>query len=145
MISGANRRGSSPALNKFLSTDYIFSPRQPRYNVNTVVLSPAWNTVQKYSRPGAQYRILGIRREATVFCQHDFDKQLNCSDSPCLFNVIDDPCEQYNVASAYPQLVSYIERVRLNEYRVGAVEITLEEDQASDPERFNGDWSIWVT
>lgn len=88
--------------------------------------------------------IHNLRKQATITCDHDFDKVMHCTDQPCLFNTEQDPCEQNNTAREFPIALRHIERNIIDPYRKGAILVPLMEDPASNPDNFNGDWSIWL-
>ncbi|XP_054268622.1 arylsulfatase B-like isoform X1 [Macrosteles quadrilineatus] len=141
-VKGPSRGGPE---DMFLNTNTIFSPRQPRYNLRTVIQSPTWQAVQKHMKTLIPIDgIYQLRHQATITCYHDFDQAMECVDQPCLFNILEDPCEQYNIADELPEATQHIERQVIDPYRKGAVVIPLIEDPESNPENFDGDWSIWV-
>lgn len=78
-------------------------------------------------------------------CDHNFAQVPNCTvDSPCLFNILDDPCEQDNIVNLYPKFVYFIEKLIESYERTGVPDTPLISDPASNPEFFNNTWSIWV-
>ena len=54
--------------------------------------------------------------DLTVKCAERNDSLPACNEttSPCLFNVIEDPCEYNNIAHQYPQLVKSMMKKMLN-------------------------------
>lgn len=113
------------------------------YGIEELSKSPAWKTLQKYSKNlNLIHEVERLRQEATVTCNHDFNNILNCDSEPCLFNVETDPCELNNIANTNPDMLNLIEDL-IRIYKKTSVKISLYTDPASNPEFFNGTWSQW--
>ena len=65
------------------------------------------------------------------------------STSPCLFNIKDDPCEYYNLASKEPEVLNDLIK-RLAVYNATAVTPRNKpSDPDANPDRFDGVWTSW--
>lgn len=65
------------------------------------------------------------------------------TESPCLFNLKADPCEQINLASQQPLILRNLEDA-LNEYRKSTLKPrNVPEDPMADPIYWNNVWSNW--
>jgi arylsulfatase B len=88
--------------------------------------------------------ILRMRIESTVKCSEN-TKALKCDPmkAPCLFNIVDDPCEQNNLADSHQGRVEFLR------WRIGIHAATIvpsrrrPTDPNCDPANFNYTWSWW--
>lgn len=85
-----------------------------------------------------------LRYDATVKCNpRKFAISCDPTEKPCLFNIIDDPCEQNNLASSHPIKVEFL-LSRLTEHLDELVPTMRREiDPSCDPKRFNNTWTWW--
>lgn len=91
--------------------------------------------------------ISDLRSKATVTCnlQHN-SKQTECKpmESPCLFNIIEDPCELNNLAKVYPRKLKELKEI-LNDLTLKVVPTRRKQtDPRCDPANFNMTWSWWM-
>ena len=93
--------------------------------------------------------IRSLRHSAEVKCPKvNFDdlnenKRCNPLESPCLFNLHEDPCEQINLASERPMIVLNMERA-LDRLRKTALPIrNIPRDPNADPAKWNNTWTNW--
>lgn len=147
IFSGPLRSPAPPTFSSFLNFHSIVSSRGPKYNIEELITSPTWQALQQYSPdPNLKYKVRKLRQDSKVMCDHNFAQVPNCTaDSPCLFNILDDPCEQDNIANLYPKFVYFIEKLIESYERTGVPDTPLISDPASNPEFFNNTWSIWVS
>lgn len=147
IFSGPLRSGAHPIISSFLNLHSIVSSRGPKYNIEEVIKSPTWQALQQYSPdPNLKYKVEKLRQDSKVTCDHNFAQVPYCTaDSPCLFNITDDPCEQNNIANLYPKSIYLIEKLIETYKRTGVPDTPLFNDPASNPEFFNNTWSIWVS
>lgn len=73
------------------------------YNIEEIFQSPAGKAIRSMNLMPSEEIIQSLRREAGVTCRKQIETdstQFTCEPliSPCLFNVIDDPCEEFNLA-----------------------------------------------
>lgn len=141
---GPSAPPGDPVVDTFMNFNTINSPRAPKYNVKMLLKSPAWQAMKEYSNdPDLRYKIRGIRENATVVCDHDLSRKVDCRNEPCVFDLEADPCEQNNIANTFPDLLKSLEE-QVNIYKSTAVPtVKLQSDPAADPSFFNGTWSIW--
>lgn len=69
----------------------------------------------------------------------------NCNPklAPCLFNIIDDPCEMNNMAEAHPEkLVELINELNRH-FQLMVPSLRKSSDPMSDPKYHNNTWSWW--
>lgn len=87
-----------------------------------------------------------LRRAAYIQCNRQSDESTtNCNptQSACLFNLLDDPCEQNNIASKH---VDIVERLHdeVRQYLLQAAKPRNKPgDPRSDPAYFNNTWTWW--
>lgn len=90
-------------------------------------------------------KILELRKAATVRCTNGVEKT-SCdpvNDGPCLFNILDDPCEENNLAQSKPAML-YAMKKRYDALVSQAVPSRRRPiDIRSDPMFFNGNWEWW--
>lgn len=82
-----------------------------------------------------------MRSEATISCTDDQPKDCNPLDTPCLFNIVKDPCEKNNLYEMYPNIVKAL-MLRLQEFNASALPPgNLPIDPRGNPKHFNYVWT----
>lgn len=90
-----------------------------------------------------------LRDQATIKCkasrQEDQLEQNKCNlvESPCLFNIKDDPCEQINLASQRPNIVLNMEQLIMKYRKTVVTPRNVPRDPNADPAKWNGTWTNW--
>lgn len=142
-------RGSqNDEVDGYLNFDTIFSKNTPAYDIEQIMTCPVWTQLQSFMKVGNMVeRVQRLRRESTVNCDREKynNKTINCQKSSCLFNVIEDPCEQINIAERFPFLTKHIERVLSNIRLSKYPEDPLIGDPNANPDLFNGTWGVWTS
>lgn len=120
-------------------------PKVYAENVLNSVAAKAIALVQK-SNPLTANKILALRSLATIQCSNSvFKSTCDPSKRPCLFNIIDDPCEENNLADFL--LMQPIYRRMLQEYNTVKANVIptrrKPSDPACDPKNFHGNWQWW--
>lgn len=89
--------------------------------------------------------ILQLAEEATVFCGPlPLSPAFKCKATEvCLFNLNEDKCEYYNVASLYPQKVHELGMALLNYAKTTQIATISPADPDSNPAYYNGVWTYW--
>lgn len=86
-----------------------------------------------------------LRRNSTTKCDN-FTAVTKCNplESPCLFNIINDPCEKNNLAETHPEKVKFL-LSRLS-HHITEMQPTRRKpsDPKSDPKFHNLTWSWWL-
>lgn len=92
-------------------------------------------------------KIKQLRKQATTDCRESENPIVQCNsyESPCLFNIQDDPCERTNVASLFPKELAKLKQ-RWIELLATATPTrrTFINDPLSDPSLYEGAWTWWV-
>lgn len=98
-------------------------------------------------------KVLKLRATATLVCDKDNNNEsatsgvgakCNPLESPCLFNIKDDPCERINLAQSRPVVVLNLEQSLLK-IRESMVPIRNKpRDPNADPAKWNNTWTNWV-
>ncbi|KAJ8963944.1 hypothetical protein NQ314_005275 [Rhamnusium bicolor] len=90
-----------------------------------------------------------LRDDATIKCQElNYKDQLehtkcNLLESPCLFNIKEDPCERVNLASQEPVIVMNLKQA-IERYRQTAIPPrNVPRDPRADPANWNNTWTNW--
>lgn len=91
--------------------------------------------------------IFTLRKQSEVRCKinHPTDIKMECrpKESPCLFNIRDDPCETTNLANSRPLVLLSLEE-SLQKYRDSAVPPNnVPADPRANPAHHNGTWTSW--
>ncbi|XP_012279683.1 arylsulfatase B [Orussus abietinus] len=89
--------------------------------------------------------ILRMRSEAELKCNTKEEEKVSCDplDSPCLFNIREDPCEMVNLAKTKPVILATLEDALLK-YKVTMVPPSnLDKDPLANPANWNGTWVNW--
>ena len=93
-------------------------------------------------------KISKLRDLATISCNEKKNPINVCNplQFPCLFNIIDDPCERNNLAKKFPEvlkkLVEQMNTLVKNSVPSRRIPFT---DPNCDPNLHNGTWSSWVS
>ncbi|XP_052895151.1 arylsulfatase B-like isoform X1 [Anopheles moucheti] len=87
-----------------------------------------------------------LRQHAKVNCGNAIsNKPCNPLVRPCLFDIINDPCEMHNIAGEHPKKLREI-RQHLEQYRLRAAKPrNRPHDPEADPTNFGGVWNWWRT
>ena len=69
-----------------------------------------------------EHQILKLRNDATVNCNQLSDNNVQCTplEDPCLFYIVDDPCEMNNLAKKFPEKLLEMEE-HLEQYIVAGM------------------------
>lgn len=125
----------------------------PRYILyeQLVKSTVVWQELQKMSASSATgTNITQLRLSATVQCLYEnsaepLGEQCHPLESPCLFDLDMDPCEQQNLYEKYKNssiLADMLERIEY--FRQQAHEINNKPtDYRCDPANFDGEWTWW--
>ncbi|XP_066154452.1 arylsulfatase B-like [Euwallacea fornicatus] len=91
--------------------------------------------------------VIRLRNDATIKCTEP-ENQLESNDcnpieAPCLFNILEDPCEKVNLASQKLSILAHLEE-KFRRYRSSArAPINVPRDPNADPAKYNGVWTNW--
>lgn len=96
---------------------------------------------------GSSSKILEMRKEATLTCPTiEIGPNIICEPFklPCLFNIVNDPCEQVNVAGTEPEILEILQS-KLQDHIEKSVEPRNKKgDPRADPGNFDGAWTWWL-
>jgi len=115
--------------------------------VQTILSSPAHHALKKQNRLDPM-KIVELRKNSKISCNATDNPFTFCDPqyAPCLFNIIDDPCERKNLATLYPDTMREM-RNRLYDiiqYSAPSRRRTIP-DRNADPSRHHGTWSPWIS
>lgn len=121
-------------------------PRFPVYE-ELVKESPVWQELHKFSS-SANHNISQLRDLALIQCLYENSTEgvpCNPLQSPCLFDLDMDPCEQENVYNKYKSSKILTDMlVRIEYFRENAHAINNKPtDYRCDPANFGGEWTWW--
>ncbi|GAB0100714.1 hypothetical protein DMENIID0001_167970 [Sergentomyia squamirostris] len=113
-----------------------------------VMASDTWKSLSPFAlrqlTPGG---INKIRKNARVICQPKIPFSIGCNPlfGPCLFKIIDDPCELNNLITTFP-MQAYLMKVMLNKEKANIVyPINRPSDyEACNPDLYNGTFTWWL-
>ncbi|XP_050300182.1 arylsulfatase B isoform X2 [Anthonomus grandis grandis] len=77
------------------------SGREYDYNISLVENSPAGAAFRRLKKLPDEINIKNLRNKATVSCDNDAKVDCFPLKSPCLFDILNDPCEYRNLADEY--------------------------------------------
>lgn len=120
-------------------------------NYSAAILTSATGQVlSKYSNIHQEF-VEQFRSDAQITCNgHTPPKSnsilaCNALISPCLFDILNDPCETTNLASLFPKIVKQLQ-VKLDYYRrIAQPPRNKPANSQLDPSNFNGTWTWWDT
>ena len=84
-----------------------------------------------------------MKKSSTMCNKNSPVTKCNPRSSPCLFNIIDDPCEMNNLAESYPEKVEYLFSGLKRFSKVMVPSIRKFSDPSCDPKNFNDTWNWW--
>lgn len=90
-----------------------------------------------------------LRDQAKIKCKplilDDQLEQTKCNllESPCLFNIREDPCERINLASQRPNIVQNMEQLIIKYRKTAIPPRNVPRDPNADPAKWNGTWTNW--
>ncbi|XP_059622698.1 arylsulfatase B [Phlebotomus argentipes] len=119
--------------------------REPmNYTFDLLKTSPAGKVVQAMHLLPTDEEILDLRKSSGVDCKKNLVNPMNQCwplESPCLFNVQEDPCELSNVARKFPNILSSL-LAELNKYNQTVVPPSNKAlDPRADPRFWDNVWT----
>ncbi|XP_058124587.1 arylsulfatase B-like [Anopheles ziemanni] len=90
-------------------------------------------------------RVEKLRSSAILTCPNVLQETV-CKplENPCLFNLLKDPCEQQNLASAHPDILADLQTDVLHYRRSSARPRNQPHDGRADPALYNFTWTWWL-
>ena len=123
------------------------APTNPTLNPEIYAANVISSKVGKALSTVSSDEISDLRAKATVTCNlHRNSEKIECipMESPCLFNIIEDPCELNNLANVYPMKMKELKRI-LDDLTLKVIPTRRKQpDPQSDPIHFNGTWTWWM-
>ncbi|XP_046660698.1 arylsulfatase B-like isoform X2 [Homalodisca vitripennis] len=114
------------------------------YDPEVIRDSMVGRAIQDTSSPLPSSQImLDLRAQATVTCTPSSDTS-ECKPhiAPCLFNIVEDPCEYHNLAAERPDVVNDLIEL-LKSYHPVPIN-NKPEDPRSFPSNWNNTWTTWM-
>lgn len=115
----------------------------------SIINSPVGQALAKYSSSKLSPSVIEKhRREALITCNNvpiPTEREFQCfpMESPCLFNIVEDPCERRNIASLKPYTLKMLEN-EVNKLRLKSPPIRNKPGEArSNPGKFDNTWTWW--
>ncbi|GJQ65594.1 hypothetical protein Trydic_g7692 [Trypoxylus dichotomus] len=117
------------------------SGREGNYNTTMVKYSFAGKALQSINKCATEEEMLKLRQEAEIKCEPIQKQSCNLLEEPCLFNVLEDPCEVQNLAKVHPAILNTL-LVRLQELNSTAIPPgNLPVDLRADPKYWDYTWT----
>ncbi|XP_044748202.1 arylsulfatase B [Coccinella septempunctata] len=119
------------------------SGRDYKYNFTALEQSKTYKILKSINSIPDKVKIKEIRKNATISCSPNSTPHTECkpAEKACLFNINLDPCEKYNVADRFPDVVKKLEEI-LQRYNATAVPPgNLPFDQRGDPKYWDYIWT----
>lgn len=86
-----------------------------------------------------------MQSQATVICPQAIGiNECRALEKPCLFNLLDDPCEKDNLAESYPEIVERLTEKIEFARKTAELPRNRPSDPRADPRFFNNSWSYWL-
>lgn len=114
--------------------------------IEAIVSSPAHQSLKKQTKLEPT-RIVELRKSSKIQCNEINNPYTFCEPqhAPCLFNIIDDPCERKNLASLYPDTMREMQERLYNIIRHSAKPRSVHyKDPRSNPIYHKGTWNPWI-
>lgn len=86
-----------------------------------------------------------MQQAAEIKCDQTSSKQIPCNpyQTPCLFNVEEDPCELYNVADRYPNIVERLQYLIDQQNRTALPPLKRLAHPEAFPRNHGNEWTTW--
>lgn len=115
----------------------------------SILNSTVGQALARYSLSELNPLAIDRRRQGSVITCNDvlmpIESQFQCRplESPCLFNIIDDPCERKNIALLRPVMLRSME-MEINKYERTAKAVRNKpSDERANPANFDNTWTWW--
>ncbi|XP_043488808.1 arylsulfatase B-like, partial [Polistes fuscatus] len=129
------------ALAGVMTAQEIIESRRKRRNV-----SVANDTNKEFQKKILTVdQLLDLRKKAELKCNVKKEDIIKCDTliAPCLFNIVNDPCEMINLADSKPQILALLELAILK-YRFTVVQPSNQKkDILGNPLLYNNTWISW--
>lgn len=132
--------------------DYVNETEKHSSFINygeSIMNSTVGQALAKYSASNLNPAAIENHRKSSIITCNNVtiptDKQFQCHplESPCLFNIIDDPCERRNIASLRPTTLKSMQE-EVNKLRLKSQPIRNKPaDMRSNPATFDNTWTWW--
>lgn len=146
-INGTSYNGSFDRWMDYVDTNEKH-PSFQKYG-ESIINSPVGQALAKYSLSNLKPSdIERLRRNAIVTCNNvpiQTEKKFQCfpMESPCLFNIVEDPCERRNIASSQPITLLKLQ-MEVNKLRLKSPLVRNKPgDPRSNPGNFDDTWTWW--
>ncbi|XP_070505136.1 arylsulfatase B [Chironomus tepperi] len=111
------------------------------YNFKELLTCKAGRAIDRMGMMPKPNDILKLRSEATISCSDDPPNECNPLKTPCLYNVLKDPCEKNNLFDTYPNIAKAL-FVRLEDFNSSTLPPgNLPIDERGNPKNFNYVWT----
>lgn len=113
-----------------------------------VLASTVGKTLADPAKKLTTAKITNLRKKLLITCDEENNPIRDCNPltAPCLFNIIDDPCERKNVADIYPATFTKLQQRMTELLRTSTpVRRTFISDPQCDPSLHMGVWDWWVS
>lgn len=118
-------------------------------NVALTGFGTAMQIAEKNSGHNQTYELLKsdmikvLREAATVKCTSKPTKYCNPLESPCLFNLKEDPCEMINLADTNPSMLIALKDMLVEARQTQVSPCNVPRDPNADPAKWNNTWTNW--
>lgn len=86
-----------------------------------------------------------LRSEATIQCPNSVNtRPCNASVAPCLFNIIQDPCEYNDLSETFPDQMEMMLEIMYREQLTALPSRIQPSDCRANPINFNNTWTWWL-
>ncbi|XP_055385578.1 arylsulfatase B-like [Condylostylus longicornis] len=146
-INGTTSRGNYDSWMGLINNET--DPRSLNY-VKTILNSEISMLLQSKNHTLDEESILNLREKSIVNCKDIRDSEkihkykCNPMFEECLFNIQQDPCEHFNLASENPGILHDM-RIDIEHFRETAVKPARKKSKSldCDPKLYNGTWTWW--
>lgn len=148
-VNGTTLRG---VYDGFLWENFTRTERYPgmKNYGKSILRSDVSQALAPYSKSSlTNIQIEILRKQAQVSCGYNpllpESSPLSCNPlrGPCLFNILNDPCERLNLAVINPDVLKMMETHVKKFINIALPPRNKPSDERSDPRNFNGTWVPW--
>lgn len=147
---------SNGVYDGWLSNVFDRSERYPAFESygQMIVNSEVGQALGTYSTSlvyGDGYRLQAneieyLREKSVVKCEHlPNDNEYSCNplEAPCLFNIVQDPCELRNLAKEEPDTFIFMQEMARYFQEISVPPKNKAVDECANPKYYNNTWTYW--
>lgn len=111
--------------------------------IKGVLNSKVARAINSISSPLEPKNIRKLRQNAAIDCGNNVSNNCDLFKSPCIYDIVNDPCERVNLATSNPTLFNMMLQLFDDKLKTVVPSLRKPGDPAADPKYFNYTWNWW--